>query len=103
MNDDYNPKNSIKYFEYDINKSRGTLIKGKPKIDNKDSIITKSHFSQNNELRSKNNNSNNNSLMNSLNSKRNVEYFRYYDINKNKKNTSNNKNKNTIQLRDDNY
>jgi hypothetical protein len=101
LNDDYNPKNSIKYFEYDINKSRGTLIKGKPKIDNKDNIITKSHFSQNNELRSKNNNSNNNSLMNSLNSRRNVEYMRYYDINKNRKNANNNKN--TIQLRDDNY
>lgn len=93
LNDDYNPKNSIKYFEYDNNKSRGTLIKGKPKIDNKDNIITKSYFNQSNELKSKNNNSNNNSLMNS---KRNVEYLRYYDKN-------NNNNSNTILLRDDNY
>ena len=93
LNDDYNPKNSIKYFEYDNNKSRGTLIKGKPKIDNKDNVITKSHFSQNNELKSKNNNS----LINSLNSNRkNPDFLRYYDIN------NKNKNKNTIQLRDDN-
>ena len=99
LNDDYNPKNSIKYFEYDNNKSRGTLIKGKPKIDNKDNIITRSHFNQSNELRSKNNNSNNNSLMNSLNSKKNVEFLRYYNINnKNKKEN----NSNTVRLRDDN-
>ena len=82
LNDDYNPKNSIKFFEYDNNnKTRGALIKGKPKIDNKDNIITKSHFNNNNinkKLKTSNIRNNNNAS----NQRNNIEFLRYYDNNK---------------------
>ena len=39
IKDDYNPKNSIKFFEYDKNK--GAIIRGKPKTTENDDIITK--------------------------------------------------------------
>ena len=86
LNDDYNPKNSIKFFEYDINKTKGTHIQGKPKIDDKNNIITKSHF--NNQINN-NNKNNNNMLLNEGNSKKNnlfnskkkFETLRYYNNN----------------------
>ena len=91
LNDDYNPKNSIKFFEYDNNKKRGALIEGKPKIDNKDNIITKNHFT--NQLKNSKLNPGNNSKNNLFHSKKNVEFLRYYDEkkqNKDKINISNN-------------
>ena len=41
IDDDYNPKNSIKFFEYNKNRDKGTLITSKPKIDQDSDIITK--------------------------------------------------------------
>ena len=41
IDDDYNPKNSIKFFEYNKNGDKGTLITSKPKIDQDSDIITK--------------------------------------------------------------
>ena len=83
LNDDYNPKNSIKFFEYDINKTKGTHIQGKPKIDDKNNIITKSHF--NNQINNKNNNNmlnEENSRKNNLfNSKQKFESMRIYNNN----------------------
>ena len=78
LNDDYNPKNSIKFFDYDNNnnRERGTLIKGKPKIDNKDNIITKNHFINNN---IKNDKLNQRKNKKSNNQRNNIEFLRYYD------------------------
>ena len=47
INDDYNPKNSIKFFEYNINKDNGTIIKVKPKIEQNREIITKNKLINN--------------------------------------------------------
>ena len=79
LNDDYNPKNSIKFFEYDNDKkTRGALIKGKPKIDNKDNIITKNHFNNNN-IKNNKLNEGKNKKNKSLNPRGGVEFLRYYD------------------------
>ena len=40
INDDYNPKNSIKFFEYDKEKEKSIIIEGKPKTDESMEIIT---------------------------------------------------------------
>ena len=92
LNDDYNPKNSIKFFEYDNNKTRGALIEGKPKIDNKDNIITKNHF--NNQLKESKLNDRNKKKNNLINSKKRFECLRYYDKQEDEKDK--------IKLRDNN-
>ena len=48
IDDDYNPKNSIKFFEYNKNGDRGTLIQSKPKTNEDDDIITKNKLINNN-------------------------------------------------------
>ena len=93
LNDDYNPKNSIKFFEYDNDKkTRGALIKGKPKIDNKDNIITKSHFN-NNDIKNNKLNEGKNKKSKGLNQRGGVEFLRYYDNEEEEK-------KEKIKLRD---
>ena len=92
LNDDYNPKNSIKFFEYDNNKTRGALIEGKPKIDNKDNIITKNHFT--NQLKQSKLNDGNKKKNNLMNSKKRFECLRYYDEKEQEKDK--------IKLRDNN-
>ena len=90
LNDNYNPKNSIKFFEYDNNKTRGTLIQGKPKIDDKDKIITRHNF---NNKESKKNLIEESKKSNSpFKSKKKYDVLRYYDIDKDQNN-------NKIQLR----
>ena len=73
INDDYNPKNSIKFFEYNINKDNGTIIKVKPKIEQNREIITKNKLI-NNDINKKELISNENKIKNSLlNSRKNFE------------------------------
>ena len=73
INDDYNPKNSIKFFEYNINKDNGTIIKVKPKIEQNREIITKNKLI-NNDIIKKELISNENKIKNSLlNSRKNFE------------------------------
>ena len=47
INDDYNPKNSIKFFEYNKNKESDNFIQGKPKTKGEDDIITKKKLIKN--------------------------------------------------------
>ena len=96
INDDYNPKNSIKFFEYDDNKARGTgtLIQRKPKIDNNDEIITKNKFNneqKQNEIKEENKKKNPLFVP-----KKKYEYLRYY---KKKDEKEQNKGKETMKLR----
>ena len=44
INDDYNPKNSIKFFEYDKDKEKSIIIEGKPKTNESLEIITENKF-----------------------------------------------------------
>jgi len=47
INDDYNPKNSIKFFEYNKEKDKNNIIEGKPKINQSSQIITKNKLIKN--------------------------------------------------------
>ena len=89
LNDNYNPKNSIKFFEYDNNKTRGTLIQGKPKIDDKDKIITRHNF--NNKESKKNLVEESKKNNNLLKSKKKYDVLRYYDIDIDKDQNNNKK------------
>ena len=48
LNDDYNPKNSIKFFEYNKDKdNKSNIIEQKPKVDESSQIITKNKLIKN--------------------------------------------------------
>ena len=99
IQDDYNPKNSIKFFEYDNNKTRGigTLIEGKPKIDNKDEIITQNKFI--NEQKKSELIDENKRKKGIFIPKKKYEYLRYYN---NKNDKEQNKDEEKIKLRNNN-
>ena len=80
LNDNYNPKNSIKYFEYDNTKTRGTLIQGKPKIDEKDKIISKVNFNNGNKIDLLDESRKQNILLNSRS--KNYDMLRYFNNDK---------------------
>ena len=80
LNDNYNPKNSIKYFEYDNTKTRGTLIQGKPKIDEKDKIISKINFNNGNKIDLLDESRKQNILLNSRS--KNYDMLRYFNNDK---------------------
>ena len=48
INDDYNPKNSIKFFEYNKTNERGNIINAKPKTNQNEGLITQSKLINNN-------------------------------------------------------
>ena len=64
INDDYNPKNSIKFFEYNKDKEKGAIIKSKPKTNKYEDIITENKLI--------NSNSKKNDLMSNENRQRNI-------------------------------
>ena len=92
INDDYNPKNSIKFFEYNKNKD-GTIISRKPKTKENEDIITNNKLIKSN-IKKNDLISNENKLKNVLlNSRKNFEALKV----KNQKE----KLKENILLRDD--